>query len=38
MGTYTERIITKDGDTKRIQISGPLLQNWKTIILENSIS
>jgi len=38
MGTYTERIITKDGVTKRIQISGPLLQNWKTIILENSIS
>jgi len=36
MGTYTEKIITKDGQLRRIQISGPLLQNWKTIILENS--
>jgi SAM-dependent methyltransferase len=36
MGTYTEKIITKNGDTKRIQISGPLLQNWKTIVLENT--
>lgn len=36
LGTYTERIITKEGNIKRIQITGPLLQNWKTIILENS--
>lgn len=34
MSTYTERIYAGNESTKRIQISGPLLLNWYTIILE----
>ena len=34
MGTYTERIYTRSKGTRRIQISGPLLLNWYTILLE----
>jgi hypothetical protein len=34
MGTYTQKIINEDSSIKRLQISGPLLLNWRTLILE----
>ena len=33
LGTYTEKIIVNEIDFKRIQISGPLLMNWYTILI-----
>lgn len=34
MGSYTERVVRPDGSIHRMQISGPFLQNWRTIIIE----
>jgi len=34
MGSYTEKITKSDGSIHRLQISGPFLQNWRTIIVE----
>jgi 2-polyprenyl-3-methyl-5-hydroxy-6-metoxy-1,4-benzoquinol methylase len=34
MGSYTEKVTKYDGSTHRMQISGPFLQNWRTIIVE----
>ena len=35
LGTYTQRLFTTDNSIRRIQITGPLLQNWRTLVLEN---
>lgn len=32
--TYTQRIETNNDEIKRIQISGPLLMNWKMLLIE----
>jgi SAM-dependent methyltransferase len=32
MGTYTVR--TSDGDARRLQLSGPLLMNWRFLLIE----
>jgi 2-polyprenyl-3-methyl-5-hydroxy-6-metoxy-1,4-benzoquinol methylase len=37
MGTYTEKIINTDGSIKRLQISGVLIHNWRTVVLEKII-
>ena len=37
LGTYTEKIIVNEFDLKRIQISGPLLMNWYTILINKII-
>lgn len=34
LGTYTEKIIQNKSKFKRIQISGPLLLNWHTILIK----
>jgi ubiquinone/menaquinone biosynthesis C-methylase UbiE len=34
LGTYTEKILLNNGKFKRIQISGPLLLNWYTILIK----
>jgi hypothetical protein len=34
MGSYTEKVVRLDGSIHRMQISGPFLQNWRTIIIK----
>ena len=39
MGTYTEQILSKSNKKapiKRLQISGPVLMNWKNILLKRN--
>lgn len=36
LGTYTEKILTKNNKAKRLQISGPILMNWHVIIIKRS--
>ena len=37
LGTYTEKVKQMDSSFKRIQISGPLLLNWHTILIEKNV-
>ena len=36
LGTYTEKVLTKNKKAKRLQISGPILMNWHVIIIKRS--
>tara|TARA_B100000768_G_scaffold181492_1_gene204716 strand:+ start:547 stop:756 length:210 start_codon:yes stop_codon:yes gene_type:complete len=38
MSTYTEKLLSKsnEGKEKRLQISGPVLMDWKNILIEHS--